>query len=189
VANLGTFLCAPLLIRIWLHKPDLFEPWAYGLMALVSGVMSMREHKQFFQFSTNTHYRLAHIVFWGNLLMIGVSIPATLWFGLNGFMVTWLVSESTQMALLYFENKKLFHSDASITMIPVLKLAVLTAIALPACMEAVEHSRRHGNVDQAAVALGGTVVIFLICYWLFGLNLVQQRLLSRWAARGQASLV
>jgi len=177
------------LIRIWLHKPGLFEPWAYGLMALVSGVMSMREHKQFFQFSTNTHYRLAHIVFWGNLLMIAASIPATLWFGLNGFMVTWLVSESTQMALLYFENKKLFLSDASITMIPVLKLAVLTAIAMPACMVAVQHSRRHGNVDQAAVALGGTVVIFLICYWLFGLNLVQQRLLSRWTARGQASLV
>ena len=189
VANLGTFLCAPLLIHVWLHKSGLFEPWTYALMALVSGVMSMREHKQFFQFSTNTHYRLAHIVFWGNLLMIGISIPATLWFGLNGFMVTWLVSESAQMALLYFENRKLFHADASITMIPVLKLAVLVALALPACMEAVQYTRRHGSVGQAAVALGGTLVIFLVCYWLFGLNLVQQRLLARFSARGQASLV
>jgi O-antigen/teichoic acid export membrane protein len=189
VANLGTFLCAPLLIRVWLHKSGLFEPWPYALMALVSGVMSMREHKQFFQFSTNTHYRLAHIVFWGNLLMIAISIPMTLWLGLNGFMVTWLVSESTQMALLYFENKKLFHADASITMIPVLKLAAVVGLALPACMEAVQYSRRHGSVDQAAVGVAGTLVMFVICYWLFGLNLVQQRLLARFSARGHASLV
>lgn len=189
VANLGTFLCAPLLIRVWLHKSGLFDPWPYALMALVSGVMSMREHKQFFQFSTNTHYRLAHIVFWGNLLMIAISIPMTLWFGLNGFMVTWLVSESIQMALLYFENRKLFHADASITMTPVLKLAALVGLALPACMEAVQYSRRHGSVDQAAVGVVGTLVIFAICYWLFGLNLVQQRLLARFSARGHASLV
>lgn len=189
VANLGTFLCAPLLIRVWLHKSGLFDPWPYALMALVSGVMSMREHKQFFQFSTNTHYRLAHIVFWGNLLMIAISIPMTLWFGLNGFMVTWLVSESIQMALLYFENRKLFHADASITMTPVLKLAGVVGLALPACMEAVQYSRRHGSVDQAAVGVVGTLVIFAICYWLFGLNLVQQRLLARFSARGHASLV
>lgn len=189
VANLGTFLCAPLLIHFWLHKSGLFEPWTYGLMALVSGVMSMREHKQFFQFSTNTHHRLAHIVFWGNLLMIGISIPVTIAFGLRGFMVTWLVSESIQMALLYLENKKLFDADPSINMGPVLKLGALMGLALPVCMVLVNYSRHHGDLQQAALAALGTAVIFLICYWLFGLNLVQQRLLARWSARGQASLV
>ena len=189
VANLGTFLCAPLLIHLWLHKSGLFEPWTYGLMALVSGVMSMREHKQFFQFSTNTHHKLAHIVFWGNIAMIGLSIPMTILFGVRGFIVTWLVSESIQMAMLYVENKKLFHADPSITMGPVLKLGVLMGLALPVCMAVVNYSRHHGQLEQGALGLAGTIVIFLICYWLFGLSVVQQRFLAKWAARRQASLV
>lgn len=188
LANIGTFLCAPLLVHVWLHKPGLFEPWTYALMALVSGVMSMREHKQFFQFSTNTHYRLAHIVFWGNLLMIAVSIPLTEAFGVRGFMVTWLVSESAQMALLYFENKKLFHSDASITLVPVFKLAAVMGLGLPVCMAVVEFGRRHNWFEQGAIALTGTALLFFLCYWLFGLNLVHQRLLSRLSARRQASV-
>ena len=179
IGNLGTLLCAPLLLAVWIHKPELFEPWTYAAMALVSAVMSMREHKQFFQFSTNTHHRLAHIVFWGNLLMLAVSIPATMSFGLRGFMVVWLLSETTQMALLYRENKKLFNLDASITMAPVLKLGLLMALALPACMALVQLSRRYGYLQQSAVALAGTAVLFIVCYRLFGLNLVQQRLVSR----------
>lgn len=189
VANLGAFLLAPFLIHFWLHKNGLFDGSIYALMALVSGVMSMREHKQFFQFSTNTHHRLAHIMFWGNIAMILVSIPMTVWFGVRGFMVTWLVSESVQMGLLYFENKKLFDADPSITMWPVLKLGALMGLALPACMAVVNYSRHHGQVEQGALAALGATVIFLVCYWLFGLNVVQQRVLARWSARRQASLV
>jgi O-antigen/teichoic acid export membrane protein len=189
VANLGTLLFSPILLVVWLHKPGLFEPWTYGLMAVISGVMSMREHKQFFQFSTNTHKRLAHIVFWGNLLMIAVSIPMTMRFGVRGFMVTWLVSEATQMAMLYFENKKLFHHDASITMWPVLKLAVFMGIGLPLSMKLVEFTRQHSRLDQGGMALAGTAVLFGAAYWVFGLNLVQQRLLARYSARKKANSV
>lgn len=189
VANLGTLLMSPLLIQLWLHKSGLFEPWTYALMALVSAVMSMREHKQFFQFSTNTHHRLAHILFWGNIAMIAVSIPITANFGLHGFMVTWLVSESIQMALLYFENKKLFRSDPSITMTPVLKLAVLMGVALPVCTFVVDYSVHRSEMAQGALGVIGTTLVFLICYWLFGLKVVQQRFLARIAARQQANLV
>jgi O-antigen/teichoic acid export membrane protein len=185
VANLGTLLLSPLLLGIWLHKPDLFDPWTYALMAVTSGAMSMREHKQFFQFSTNTHARLAHIVFWGNLLMIAVSIPMTLWLGVRGFMVTWLVSESTQMALLYFENKKLFNADPSISMIPVLKLAAFMGIALAPCLALTDYARRHSRLEDASIGAAGTVVLFAAAYWVFGLKLVQQRLLSRFSSRPQ----
>jgi ABC-type multidrug transport system permease subunit len=56
-------------------------------------------------------------------------------------------------------------------------------------MAVVNYSRYHGQVEQAAIAALATTVIFLICYWLFGLSLVQQRLLARLAARRQASVV
>lgn len=187
VANLGVLLSSPLLLALWLHKPSLYEPVTYALMALTSGAMSMREHKQYFQFSTNTHHRLAHIVFWGNLLMIAVSIPMTVWFGIRGFMVTWLVSEVTQMALLYVENRKLFEEDVSISMVPVIKLAVFMAAGLPACMALLSYARSHSRIEQAGLALLGSAIIFLISWWVFGLNLVQQRLLARFSARRNVS--
>jgi O-antigen/teichoic acid export membrane protein len=179
IANLGSFLFGPFLVRIWLHRPWLFDPWTYALMALISGVMSMREHKQFFQFSTNVHKRLAYIVFAGNLLMIGISIPMTIHFGIHGFMYTWLTSEATQMALLYFENKKLFNSDSSITMLPVFKLALVFALAMPPSWWLVDYLRGHSLILQASLALAATMVLFFVSYWVFGLYHVQQRIFSR----------
>jgi O-antigen/teichoic acid export membrane protein len=182
VLNLGALLFSPLLLDIWLHKPSLFETYTYALMALISGVMSIREHKQYFQFSTNTHGRLAHIVFWGNLAMIAISIPATLWFGLHGFMYTWLLSEITQMALLYRENRKLFAGDSFITMIPVLKLAVFMGVSLPACILLLDYSREHSMIILAAIAAGGTALLFIGSYFVFGLRVVQERLRARLSA-------
>jgi O-antigen/teichoic acid export membrane protein len=179
VANLGAFLLGPFLVTVWLHRPSLFDPWTYALMALISGVMSMREHKQFFQFSTNVHKHLAFIIFWGNVLMVSASIPMTIRFGIHGFMYTWLVSESTQMALLYFENKKLFNFDPSINMIPVLKLALVFGLALPPSWWLVDSIRGHSLLYQATLALGATIALMAVSYWVFGLYLVQQRIFSR----------
>jgi O-antigen/teichoic acid export membrane protein len=183
VVNLSALLFSPVLLAIWLHKPQLFEPWTYAIMALISCAMSMREHKQYFQYSTNVHQRLAHIVFWGNLTMIAVSIPATMRFGLHGFMVTWLVSETTQMALLYRENKKLFGGDSSISLVPVLKLAAFVGISIVPCMFLIEYLRHERLLVLSGVAAAGTVVLFAVSYFLFGLNRVQARLLARFSAR------
>ena len=179
VANLGAYLFSPLLLVIWLHKPNLFEEYTYVLMALVSAVMSMREHKQFFQFATNVHERLAHIVFWGNLLMIAASIPATLRFGLHGFLVTWLLSETIQMAILYWENRKLFQADPSITLIPVIKLAAFMAIALPLCMLLLDHTRNHSLATIGILAATATALLGLSCYFIFDLRTLRNRIAGR----------
>jgi len=76
IANLGALLFAPIILRVWLHRPALFDPYTYGLMALISAAISMRDHKQFFQFSTNMHKRLSMIVFFANLAMIALSVPS-----------------------------------------------------------------------------------------------------------------
>jgi O-antigen/teichoic acid export membrane protein len=189
VVNLGTLLFSPLLLAIWLHRPSLYEPWTYALMALISCAMSMREHKQFFQFSTNTHHRLAHIVFWGNLLMIAISIPMTVWLGVRGFMYTWLASESTQMALLYLENRKLFDRDRSISIIPVVKLFLFMAAGLPLCMALLQHARWHSRLLQGGLALAGMAVLFLAAYRVFGLNLVRQRVFAKLSGNGRPTPV
>jgi hypothetical protein len=129
-------------------------------MALISGAMSMRDHKQFFQFSTNMHKRLSVIVFFGNLLMIVVSIPLTIKFGLQGFMIAWLVSEVSQMGLIYHENKKLFHNDPSINFVPVFKLGFVMLVSLPICAGMVVYAQRRSLILVGAVAMVGMLLLF-----------------------------
>jgi O-antigen/teichoic acid export membrane protein len=170
VANLGAFLFAPLVLKAWLHDGRFFYPGLCGMMALISGAMSMREHKQFFQFSTNVHKQLSLIVFGGNVLMIGLSIPATLTFGVYGFLTVWLLSELSQMALLYRENKLLFSNDDSITIGPVLRLVALMVIALPCCYALIALGQSRSASAMAAFASAGILLIALPSYFLFGMN-------------------
>jgi len=170
ITNLGAFLFAPIIVSLWLHRPQLFDPWTYALMALVSAAISMRDHKQFFQFSTNTHQRLSIIVFVGNLLMIAASIPLVRAFGLYGFLCAWLVSEGTQMALIYREHRKLFLNDPSITFRPVLKLVTAMLVSLPICMALVHFSLPRGLWVVAAAAAAGETALMIESYFVFGLK-------------------
>jgi O-antigen/teichoic acid export membrane protein len=179
IANLGAYLFAPVLLEVWLRRPTLFDSYTYGLMALISGAMSMRDHKQFFQFSTNQHKRLSIIVFFGNVLMVALSIPFTIEFGLNGFLYMWLLSELAQMGLIYFENKKLFNHDPSISMIPVLKLATVMAVSLPLCAAMLAFARQRSLTMVAIVATTGLILLIVECYFVFGLKDVMNELRVR----------
>jgi O-antigen/teichoic acid export membrane protein len=179
IANLGAFLFAPVLLQIWLRRPSMFDFYTYGLMALISGAMSMRDHKQYFHFSTNTHKRLSIIVFFSNVLMIALSIPFTIELGLNGFLYMWLLSELGQMALIYFENKKLFNDDPSISMIPVLKLGVVMAVSLPICALMLSFALQRSLAFVAAVAVVGILGLTVESYFVFGLKDVWDQLRMR----------
>jgi O-antigen/teichoic acid export membrane protein len=183
VANLGAYLLAPVLLQIWLRRPSLFDSYTYGLMALISGAMSMRDHKQYFQYSTNMHKRLSIIVFFGNLLMIALSIPLTIKLGLNGFLYTWLLSELGQMALIYFENKKLFNGDPSITMGPVLKLGAVMVVSLPICAAMLHFARQRSLAVVSIVAVAGILGLMIESYFVFGLKEVWEELRHRMQSR------
>jgi O-antigen/teichoic acid export membrane protein len=170
VANLGAFLFSPVLLNVWLRRPLLFDPFTYSLMALVSGAMSMRDHKQYFQFSTNTHKRLSIIVFFGNVAMLVGSVPMTIRFGLHGFMFTWLISELAQMGLIYRENKKLFDNDPSISIVPVLRLGLVTLVSLPICAAMVIYARQRSLLLVGVVATLGMLLLVAESYLVFGLK-------------------
>ena len=170
IANLGAYLFAPIIVRVWLHRPELFDPYTYGLMALVSAAISMRDHKQFFQFSTNMHKRLSIIVFCANLIMIALSVPLIYKFGLYGFLSIWLASEVSQMALIYLENRKLFSNDPSITFTQVFKLVCVMLVSLPVCMGMVHVARQHSLGMVAAVAVAGMLMLTVESYFVFGMR-------------------
>ncbi len=189
VANLSAFLFSPLLLAVWLHRLSLFDAYTYGLMTLVSVAMSMRDHKQFFHFSTNTHQRFALIVFFGNLLMIAVSIPVSLRFGLYGFLSVWLASEVTQMGLLYRENKKLFDNDPSITLMPVLKMILVLLISTPFCAGLLHLTAHRSLLWMGAAATAGTLLLIVESYFVFGIKDVWDLLRRKLKADAASVLV
>jgi O-antigen/teichoic acid export membrane protein len=187
IANLGAFLFAPIIVRVWLHRPLLFDPYTYALMALISAAISMRDHKQFFQFSTNVHERLSIIVFVGNLIMIGCSIPLIYKFGLYGFLCVWLLSEVTQMALIYGENRKLFDDHVSITITPVIKLVLVMLVSLGVCMAAQHFALLHSMVAVGAVAGLGSMLLVVESYFVFGLKDAWRELGSKLRQSGKTA--
>ena len=179
VANLGTLLISPILLDVWLHKSGMFDPAVYSLMALISGVMCMRDHKQFFQFATNRHKGLSMIVFFGNITMLCVSVPFTIKLGVIGFLVVWLISETSQMVFLYYENKKLFQDDQSLTSIPAIKLIAVMLVALPLCAGLLRYTQNFPVGTLGVISLAGVTAIAIASYFVFDVRDVWNTLWSR----------
>jgi len=91
----------------------------------------------------------------------------------------WLLSELAQMGLIYFENKKLFNHDPSISMIPVLKLATVMAVSLPLCAAMLAFARQRSLTMVAIVATTGLILLIVECYFVFGLKDVMNELRVR----------
>jgi hypothetical protein len=110
------------------------------------------------------------IVFSANLLMIGLSVPMVARFGLYGFLIVWLLSESTQMVLIYLENQKLFDYDRSITLSPVIKLVCVMLVSLPLCMLMVHFAQQKSMGIVAVAAILGEIMLIAESSLVFGLK-------------------
>jgi len=110
------------------------------------------------------------IVFFANLIMIGLSVPLIRAFGLYGFLCVWLASEITQMGLIYRENRKLFDNHASITLLPVIKLAAVMAVSLPVCMVVLHFALPQSLATVGAVAVFGMTMLMVESYFVFELR-------------------
>ncbi|WP_419804601.1 lipopolysaccharide biosynthesis protein [Terriglobus sp.] len=111
VVSIGSLLLCPLLFTVWLHKPHLYQPELCFLMAIVSAVLGLKEHKTQFQSSSNEHEELSTFILIGYSIMLGVSVPVMHRFGLPGFILTWLVWEIIQTAGVVRLNTRLFPAE------------------------------------------------------------------------------
>jgi len=103
--------------------------------------------------------------------------------GLKGFLYTWLLSELGQMTLIYFENKKLFNNDPSISLVPVMKLGAVMAVSLPICAAMLAFARQRSLVVVAIVAVAGILGLMTESYLVFGLKDVWDELRARMRGR------
>lgn len=170
LVTVGTLLLSPLLFTVWLHKRGLYEPTFCFLMALISGVQGIKEHKTQFQSSSNEHETLSLIMVFGYSIMLAVAVPMMIFFGLTGYLVIWLVWEIIQTGIILRLNERLFPPDFRVTFKPILKLCAVMIVAFTASIYPAFLEEKLPIPSGVALAIGVSIVLAAAAYRVFGLR-------------------
>jgi hypothetical protein len=161
------------------------------LFGVTIAIQSVKEHKYQFQFSTNQVRELSYMtpIAYGAMLLL--SIPAMLWLGLPGMLITWCAAELGQLLYLLHLNRRLFGDEGALSYRLVSVLMLFLAVGTVACVWPVFHIAPMSLLKQALIASTVTVLLLAISYWLFGVDevrtLLWQRLHPSRIAMGNAS--
>jgi O-antigen/teichoic acid export membrane protein len=193
VVNFGVLMLSPVLITLWVYKKaaagqphhvsDLFAVAPYVLSSAISIVISLKEHKYQFQFSTNTHVELAKIMFFSYLVMTAVSFGTIQYFGVTGLLWTWLATETFQMVCLVKLNEKLFAHVAKLDIIYITRLTVFCIIALLLAYAALSRTSQLPLLPQTGIATLAALIVAAIAWRLFRVKQVYSSMLGRLSKR------
>lgn len=183
VVTLGTLLLSPLLFTVWLHKRALYQPELCFLMAVISGVLGIKEHKTQFQSASNEHDKLSWLMVIGYSSMLLAALLPIRFFGLPGYLVTWLVWEIVQTGMILRLNERLFPAEYRVEARPLIKLAIFTPLAFAAAAYPAILEQRLSLVAGVGLAIGVVLVLGGIAYKVFGLDEVVERFRSRMGRR------
>lgn len=171
IVNTGVLLLSPVLITVWMHKKaELFSTYPYVLTAAVAMVISLKEHKFQFQFSTNTHIVLARLMFFSYLAMVGVSVATVHWFGVVGFLWTWLATEIFQMASIIRLNVQLFAHYQQLEFRYLRRLIATCFLALLGSYALLEHMSNRPMLWQVGLSVAGGLAVTTAVWFLFGVH-------------------
>lgn len=177
--NLGVLMISPVLVAIWLHKPTLFAVFPYVMMAAISMTLSAKEHKFQFQFSTNTHEKLARIMSFSYVALAILAIPMVHWLGMLGFLYIWLAIELFQTVRIVWLNRELFALTGEHHLRYVYRLIVLCMVGLVLSGGILSNTYHDAYRWQFVVAFGVSSITALAAFFLFDMRIVVQKLYSR----------
>ena len=179
VVNLGVLVISPVLLTIWLHKPALFTVFPYMMMAAISMTLSAKEHKFQFQFSTNTHEKLARIMFFSYIALAILAVPMVHWLGELGFLYTWFGVELFQIVRIIGLNQELFAHTGEHRLTYVYRLMALCGAGL--LISGVILSRTYQDLYrwQFVAGFGVSAVLAVAAFFLFNMRAVVQKLYAR----------
>ncbi len=169
IANIGTLFLCPLLAHFWLHDPSMFVLNVYVLCAAVSIVMSAKEHKFQFQFSTNTHRELARFMFGSYLTLVAIWMLAVPRFGIMGLLWGWFAIELAQVLFIMRLNHQFFAHHEVLDVRYPLRMTLLSLACLAGTLYAMPHTILLPLLVQAAVAAGVGFLILGLDFPLFNL--------------------
>jgi O-antigen/teichoic acid export membrane protein len=179
IFSVGVLLVSPFLFAVWLHRRNLYDPGLCFIMAIVSAVMGIKEHKYQFQSSSNEHERLSRFTLGAYAVMLLVAAFLMKPFGIFGFMLTWLVAELAQTAYILKLNVQLFPADMAISMLPVVRLVAVLTVAFGLAAWPVFESTEWPLTAVVGVAVLLMLVISAGSYLAFGLDEVRVLLTSK----------
>jgi O-antigen/teichoic acid export membrane protein len=188
----GSMLATPFLLRVWLHKGNLYDPSVCLLLGLTIAILGIKEHKYQFQFSSNQVREISYMTPVAYGLVLLVSIPLMHRLGLIGFLIPWAISELLQLFFLLRLNAVLFR-QATVAMRggrvdlvdrrPVYLLLAVLAFGTLAVAWPVYHLEEFRMPVQLGFAVLTTFVMLAVSYWLFRVDEVRSLLWERVAAR------
>jgi O-antigen/teichoic acid export membrane protein len=179
IFSVGVLLMAPFLFAVWLHRRNLYDPSLCFIMAVISAVMGIKEHKYQFQSSSNVHERLATFTLGTYALMLVAAGFLIGPLGIQGFMFAWLAAEIAQTAYILRLNLELFPAEVAISMAPVVRLVAVLVVAFGLAAWPVFASVQWPLTAVVAAAAAVMLVISAGSYFVFGLDEVRALLLSR----------
>jgi O-antigen/teichoic acid export membrane protein len=191
LVNLAVLMLSPVLITLWVaHRgghvhgvSTLFAVTPYVLSSALSMVISLKEHKFQFQFSTNMHTELARTMFASYVVMVLVSVGAIHYAGVTGFLWTWLAAETLQVVRLVGMNRRLFAHVRSIETTSIVRLALLCGAGLLTAVVLLPHSSTLSLALQTVIAAVVSVVVGVIAWKLFGVREVYANMMERFGRR------
>jgi O-antigen/teichoic acid export membrane protein len=183
VVSIGSLLLCPFLFTVWLHKRGIYNPLLCLLMAIVSAVLGIKEHKTQFQSSSNKHEDLSVYILTGYAVMLLVSLGTMHYFGLSGFIVTWLLWEMIQTRFVLGLNAKLFPDEHKVSSEPMVRLILFMTIAFGLSIWPAFHEATWSLVSVVGCAVGFTGVLAIAAYYVFGLDELRGILAARFRNR------
>ncbi|QHN04933.1 hypothetical protein FTO74_17360 [Granulicella sp. WH15] len=183
VVSIGSLLLCPFLFTVWLHKRDMYNPMLCLLMAIVSAVLGIKEHKTQFQSSSNEHEKLSVFILWGYAIMLGVSVFTMHLYGLPGFILTWLVWEVIQTGFVLRMNDELFPKEMAVSSEPIVRLVLFLTVAFAIAAVPTWRGVHWPLVTVVSVAVGMSAAFAVAAYFVFGMGEVRELLVSRLRSR------
>jgi len=173
VLTVGALLACPALFAVWLHKKNLYDPGICILMAGVSAVMGIREHKYTFQYLSNEHEAVARFSLVAYPAMIVVSGLTLKTFGIEAFVVAWLAAEVAIAAYVIAQNQKLFPPEFRPSLAPLPRVAIVLGIAFAASVWPVWHDAAWSLARVSGTAIASAAGLAVVTFFVFGLKDVQ----------------
>ncbi len=179
----GSMLATPILLQLWLHKGHIFRPGVCIVLGLTISILSIKEHKYQFQFSSNKVESIA----WQTLFAYGMtsllSIPLMHQFGIQGYLGLALISETLQLFYLLHLNDRLFAGEAQLDHRPVYQMLAIMVACTALFFWPILHIRTVPYLLQGIIATVTTLLLTGFCYWIFQVDELRTMLWSKLQSR------
>ena len=179
IANILVLYLCPFLLTVWLKQPQLFSPSLYLISAASSIIMSAKEHKFQFQFSTNTHQKLARFMFVTYILLVVLWLFFIPRFGLLGLLWCWFAVEAVQLGYLTYLNASFFAHYEPKTNQYLIRLVTISVVFLIGAYVFLPYTRQMSLPLQIAIGTANGIGLFALAVPIYHLRPVWTEFLAR----------